>query len=152
MLVDVQFRGPPPHMAMILGVIGKGGSVVPERIGEGMYLTSHWSIDQLGVSIRERWREEQPGYLDFEEYGVCDTPEQAVEGLGLRARPERFFVSFVEINKATQPSDGGWRWHKWGSYIGDHEPQCEYIHDEPEIEKVYTFHVYELADAKSAAA
>jgi hypothetical protein len=39
---------------------------------------------------------------------------------------------------------GGWRWHKWGPYIGTQEPKCEYIHDEPEIEEVFTYHVYEL--------
>jgi hypothetical protein len=142
MLVDVTFRDPPPHLATMLGIIG-GGYVTPERIGEGMYLCGHWSIDQLGVKVRERWREPRSEWLDFEEYGVCDTPEQAIEHLKLKERSEKFFVSFVKIERATQPRDGGWRWHKWGEYIGTKEPQCEYIHDEPEIESVYTFHVYE---------
>lgn len=151
MLVDVNFRKPRGDMALILGVIGNGGPVTPTRIGEGMYESTHWSIDSLGVPVRERWREASPEWLDFEEYGVCDTPEQAVEKLGLRSRPERFFVSFVKIRRGDQPRDGGWRWHKWGSYIGDRDPQCEYIHDEPDIEEVYTFHVYELADSSAAA-
>jgi hypothetical protein len=144
MLVDVEFKKPAPHMAMILGIIGSGGTVVPERIGKGMYQCGHWSIDQFGLPIRERWREENAEYLDFEDYGVCDTPEQAIEHLKLESRPENFFVSFVKIEKATQPADGGWRWHKWGPYIGTKEPQCEYIHDEPDIDAVYTYHVYEL--------
>lgn len=151
MLVDVDFRKPRSDVAAILGIIGGGGPIVPERIGEGMYLSRHWSIDQLGIPVRERWRDTPPTWLDFEEYGVCDTPEQAVEKLGLRDRPESFFVSFVKITRASQPSDGGWRWHKWGAYIGDKEPQREYIHDEPEIDEVYTFHVYELAETKAAA-
>lgn len=153
MLVDVTFRQPRGDMALILGMIGAGnGPITPDRIGEGMYLCGHWSIDQLGVQIREHWRETPPTWPEFEEYGVCDTPEQAVEKLGLRDRPEKLFVSFVKITRGSQPRDGGWRWHKWGSYIGNKEPQCEYIHDEPEIEEVYTFHVYELASPKVAAA
>lgn len=143
MLVDVQFTHPRPELAAILGVIGGRGSLIPERLDEGMYLCGHWSIDQLGVPIRKRWREKEVTFLDFEEYGVCDTPEQAVEHLKLRERAEPYFITFVKIERATQPSDGGWRWHKWGSYIGTKEPQREYLHDEPEIEAVYTFHVYE---------
>jgi len=48
------------------------------------------------------------------------------------------------IRKDLEPTDGGWRWHKWGEYIGTQNPQMEYIHDEPEIEKVYVYHIYEL--------
>lgn len=149
MLVDVNFRKPAPHMGLILGVIGGGGPLIPERLDEGMYLCGHWSIDQLGVPIRERWREDKPEYLDFDDHGVCDTPQQAVDKLRLKDRPERFFVSFVRLRRADQPREGGWRWHKWGPYIGEREPQCEYLHDEPEIEEVYTFHVYELREALS---
>lgn len=144
MLVDVTFRRPDPVMSMVLGFAGWGGPVVPERISEGMYICGHWSIDQLGVPIRERWREEKYEPLDFEDIGVCDTPEQAVDKLNLRERPERLFVLFVRIRRADQPMDGGWRWHKWGAYIGDKTPTREYLHDEPEIEEVYTYHVYEL--------
>lgn len=150
MLVDVTFKKPSQDMALILGIIGAGGPMVPERIGEGMYLSGHWSIDQLGVPVRERWREAPSTWLDFEECGVCDTPEQAVHKLGLRDRPEKFFISFVQLRRGDQPRDGGWRWHKWGPYIGDREPQCEYLHDEPQIEEVYTFHVYELPAEKVA--
>src|SRR5882724_11350730 len=112
MLVDVTFREVPLHLETILGIIGNG-HVMPDRIGEGMYLCGHWSIDQLGVPVRDRWRDSPQEWLDFEEYGVCDTPEQAIEHLKLKERPEKFFVSFVKIERATQPHSGGWRWHKW---------------------------------------
>mgnify|MGYP000101825354 CR=1 FL=1 len=57
--------------------------------------------------------------------------------------PVPVFVSFVRIRRDEQSSSGGWRWHKWGKYIGKQKPQCEYIYDEPEIEEVYTFSVYQ---------
>jgi hypothetical protein len=145
MLVDVHFRRPDPVMSIVLAAIAGNGPIIPERIGEGMYLCGHWSIDQLGVPIRERWKEDEYKPLGFDDCGVCDTPEQAIEKLKLRDRPERMFVSFVRLRAADQPREGGWRWRKWGAYIGDKTPQMEYLHDEPEIQEVYTFHVYELA-------
>lgn len=79
------------------------------------------------------------------EYGVCDSPEQFkskyLDALRSDARYE-YVVSFVHLRKSEQPSRGGWRWHKWGEYVGEKDPQCEYLYDEPEIEEVYTFHVY----------
>jgi hypothetical protein len=144
MLVDVNFPGPrDPTLASILAIISDGRPVTPERIGEGMYVCGHWSIDQLGVPLRNRWREQPCEPLDFDEYGVCDTPQQAVDRLGLKERPEKFFVTFVRIRRVDQPADGGWRWHKWGPYIGDKNPTCEYLHDEKAIEEVWTYHVYE---------
>ena len=38
-----------------------------------------------------------------------------------------------------------WRWHKWGPYIGTKEPKCEYLYDEPEIDKVVIFELYEIS-------
>jgi hypothetical protein len=80
----------------------------------------------------------------WEEFGVADSPEQVVSAYDLANLPEKVFVSLVKITKADQPAEGGWRWHKWGPYIGVQKPRCEYIHDEPEITEVYTFHICEL--------
>lgn len=144
MLVDVTFKKPDPFMAIILGAVSSGkflqdpsdDLIIPNRIGQGMYLATHWQIDDLGVPLKHRYAKQ---------CGVCDTPEQAVEKLGLRDSPEKVFVSFVRIRRDEQPAQYGWRWHKWGPYIGDQKPTCEYIAGEPEIEEVYTFHVYEPA-------
>lgn len=141
-LVNVTFRVE-PGMYLILLLIG--APVIPQRIADGMYLCGHWSVDQLNVPIYEWWRERgQPP--DYDEYGVCDTPEQPVERFKLRERPEQLFVSYVQIRRADQPRDGGWRWHKWGPYIGDQQPTCEYLHDEPVIEQVYTYHIYRIRE------
>jgi len=79
-------------------------------------------------------------------YGVCDNHEQILkEYPELQECTDRnFVVLMTPIVKAEEPEKEGWRWHKWGDYIGDYEPQCEYIHDEPLIEKVYVYHIYEV--------
>jgi hypothetical protein len=56
----------------------------------------------------------------------------------------RFTLAFTRVRKRDQPDEGGWRWHKWGEYIGEKSPQYEYLYDEGnEIEEVYCYHVYE---------
>lgn len=80
-------------------------------------------------------------------YGVADNLEQAVQFY--KDNKDDYFrgnhVIFVtEIHKdPTQPCCG-WRWHKWGEYIGTQNPKCEYLNDEPEIEKVLCFSIYKV--------
>lgn len=40
------------------------------------------------------------------------------------------------INNHDTNSWGGWRWHKWGEYIGKHTPQYEYLDHESGIDYV----------------
>lgn len=79
------------------------------------------------------------------DYGVCDSPEQVTDRwprIIVDRRP--FVIAFTPFLRADQPEQGGWRWHKWGEYIGTQEPTHEYLYDEPHIDKVYTFHIYEV--------
>jgi len=79
------------------------------------------------------------------DYGVCDQWEQITERWpSLLTDERRFVIALTTVERADQPARGGWRWHKWGEYIGIQEPQYEYLHDEPEIERVYTFAIYEV--------
>lgn len=82
-------------------------------------------------------------YVDC--YGVCDNVQQLLDLCPeITDNPDReFFISLTPIVRAEQPSEGGWRWHKWGPYIGTHEPQCEYLYDEQGIDRVFVYHVYE---------
>jgi len=91
-------------------------------------------------------------------YGVCDSPKQFIDryAAALAADPERtFFCTFTHVAK--EPSNrgrgGGWRWHKWGNYIGDGQPECEYLDDEDGFENgIYVYHVLQIAgpEVKSA--
>lgn len=78
-------------------------------------------------------------------YCVCDTPEQAVAYWQARVDdPDRNYLIILTPIHRQPGNTGGWRWHKWGPYIGTQQPQCEYLDDEPEIEMVYVAHIYEL--------
>ena len=58
----------------------------------------------------------------------------------------------ITIGAAFQDKDnkgkgGGWRWHKWGEYIGKLNPQCKYLDDEEfgdNFEYVLCYHLYEI--------
>jgi len=74
---------------------------------------------------------------------VVDSPEQFIERYHhlLEADERTFAVFFTVIRKADQSEEGGWRWHKWGEYLGSHTPQHEYLYDEEGIEEVYVVHI-----------
>lgn len=80
-------------------------------------------------------------------YGVCDSWEQILEmAPGLESDPRPFVVFVSEIRHEGQTSPGGWRWHKWGPYIGNHRPQHEYLADEVGIDRVFVYHIIQLMD------
>lgn len=77
-------------------------------------------------------------------YGVADTVEQVKEHYAhVIANPDvQICIALMPVFKSNEPEHGGWRWHKWGEYIGTHKPQCEYLYNEPDIDMVLCFHVY----------
>ncbi|AFU87394.1 hypothetical protein CcrMagneto_gp224 [Caulobacter virus Magneto] len=79
-----------------------------------------------------------------ESYGVCDSSEQLLACIpDLIDDPDTpYFISMVEVRREHQPASGGWRYHKWGPYIGEHQNRSEYLYDDTHIEAVYTFHIY----------
>lgn len=83
--------------------------------------------------------------VPFPENGVVDSPEQLLELVDLDALPIPVAVTMVEIQRGDQPSSGGWRYHKWGPYLGTQNPQHEYLHDDTHIERVFTYHIYRVS-------
>jgi hypothetical protein len=101
------------------------------------------ALKELFQDILRQDREDLPRDL-----GVCDHPAQVVERWPqLETDPRPLIVIFHRVNRHAQPAQGGWRWHKHGKYIGTREPLCEYLYDEPDIESVYTFRIYQLKSA-----
>ena len=81
-------------------------------------------------------------------YGVCDTPQQFLKKYhkALQGSPNTYVVGFGHMAKdpGSRGVGGGWRWHKWGPYVGEGDPQCEYLDDEDEFnDGVYCFHIHE---------
>lgn len=82
---------------------------------------------------------------DIHSYGVCDNPQQVLDKCPeLISSKDVFILSCDRLIKKEQSSEGGWRWHKWGEYIGTQEPTTEYLYDEPLIEEVFCYHIYRL--------
>ena len=131
---------------------------------QGTMLMPEWDVNpQLTVWPPEN-REERPSthnlYPDLmaglpkdapwlNEYGVCDTVEQflALAKDRLEADARTFVVTFTRIPKEPENKGegGGWRWHKWGPYIGVGEITEEYLDDEEGFpDGVLIYHVFQV--------
>jgi hypothetical protein len=85
------------------------------------------------------------------QYGVADSVEQVKEYFKeeIEDPNRKYFITATPVfqNKENRGKGGGWRWHKWGEYIGLLNPQCEYLDDEDfgdDFEYVICFHLYEV--------
>lgn len=126
---------------LILSMIGGGRE--EKQLATGIYQISHFGCSHWPPGVAK----DEQGYDQWGEYGVCDNYEQI-----LAHHPEvndpnkKFVITLTPIVKANEPSSGGWRWHKWGEYIGTLNPQHEYLYDEDDtIQQVYVYHIYLLA-------
>ena len=163
-------------MSAILSAIGGGADPTPVRLQRGIYQVSHFSFDHClpeVLSFPDEVGKRSGSWLryphlgpvahstglgdlyEFGCYGVCDSPEQFLEhaiGKWIVEAEKYYVVSFSKVVKANQSSDGGWRWHKWGEYIGVHEPKYEYIYNEgDEIQEVHCYHVFECLSENAIA-
>lgn len=148
MLKDPIFIHKDPTLALIGDLIAKINGNRPGiiRLREGVYQSGNWNFNH-DISWRNEWPEDRSDWrmLYDEGYGVCDDFEQVLAKHPQLVESEKpYCVSIVELRRENQHPDGGWRWEKWGEYIGTQNSQCEYLYDEPEIERVYTYHYYEL--------
>ena len=110
---------------------------------------------ELGEEFDKLVPPDEYGCQRFSCYGVCDSPEQFIDRFkaALEQDPRTFVVSFAHIpkNPDNEGMGGGWRWHKWGPYIGDGKPQCEYLDDEEGFsDGVYIYHVFQLRPVPEA--
>ena len=84
-------------------------------------------------------------------YGVADNASQVIKHFKKLEKKYKIdlgdcVIALRPIAKKWQPSDGGWRWHKWGEYIGVKKPQCEYIYDEDDsINFVWCYQLFQVA-------
>lgn len=84
-------------------------------------------------------------------YGVCDSPEQFLEKFRrlLMEHPACLAVFFTHVAKNPENANmgGGWRWHKWGAYVGEGDPKCEYLDDETGFENgVFVYHIHDISE------
>lgn len=132
-------RAVAPDYVLAVVASTNGRSARPVRLREGVYQVGHF-----GSSNWPTGYEQYPDLADFSPYGVCDDFEQVLDACPVIELGDRkFIVTVTPIVREDQPTTGGWRWHKWGPYIGAQEPKSEYLSDDLHIDKVLVYHVYE---------
>lgn len=169
MLVDIKFEMPflPPVAMAVIGInpnpprIQKGiylgvGYNFTNIVGRENTDTEFWGLDvppddmieAIGVDRIKKLEDECEMTLNsknntyrFASYGVVDSPGQFIEKFTdiLEASPIKLVVGMTNVFKADEPSSGGWRWHKWGPYLGENDPQHEYIYWEEKIDQACCF-------------
>jgi len=141
-LVDVELLKYQDPIFSLIAQVNDQEELGTVHLEKGFYKIGHWNFDSLVADQLDKYPGSLPEGVSC--YGVCDSPEQFKKRVNLEESFRKFVVSFVPIRKRNQPSEGGWRWHKWGEYIGEQEPTQEYLFDEPKIEQVFTYHIYEV--------
>jgi hypothetical protein len=111
-----------------------------------------YNIDERVFSIpfKNSYEVFAPDY-NKAQYGVADSVDQLKEYFKeeMEDPNRKFFLTMTPVyqDKENKGKGGGWRWHKWGTYIGKLNPQHEYLDDEDfgnDFQYVICFHLYEL--------
>ena len=132
-LIDVKINQVNPIMAMM------GLEKIPDRQITGVYANApnfHNVLKDNGYKTE-----------GFGKYGVADNYNQVLKKYKeMLMNPDKnYVVSYIWIHKLEEPAQGGWRWHKWGEYIGIHKPEHEHIYDEADpIYSVICYHIFEI--------
>lgn len=125
-----------PILSLVAAV--NGNKAMAKELRQGVYEVGHF-----GGSHFLRGYDQYPD-LSVGPYGVCDSLENLLEKCPeLEAQGRYFVVTLTKVRREDQPESGGWRWHKWGEYIGTQAPMHEYLYDDKHIDEVLVFHIYE---------
>ena len=131
------------NLGNILSMLRDGEGKPPWKVVSSPLMEEHRK------HLEEKGRFPEPDEFRSD-YGVADDLDQIRAYYKSEIEdPQRYFVigvTPVEKDPDNAGKGGGWRWHKWGPYIGTQDPQCEYLDDEPEIDKIFVFSLYELRD------
>ena len=113
-------------------------------------MNSNYTIEAL-TNYKEKKNFYSPLY--WWKFGVCDNASQVLDYYDSLyeqhtdyMEDKKFVILLTPIIREQQPECGGWRWHKWGQYIGKFESKCEYLYDEKGIDYVYCFKILEVED------
>lgn len=150
-----------PNGGLLLNLIGdESCEVRVDRIETGIYCGSNihlWIEGYTSYKEIPQWKrwDTPTKSLDFKKFneelniygggfGVSDNLDQIKEVWKVYWSERKFVLEIYEVYKEHQPPRGGWRWSKWGPYIGKREPKAEYLADEPEITEVMIFGFIEV--------
>lgn len=145
MLIDLHYTSTEPlGIFAVLAQVNKphAGEKPFAHLAKGVYRTDNYRFN--GDSFIEINCDES--VLEEIAYGVCDSYQQVMEMYPelITDADHKYVILLSSVYKSDQPSEGGWRWHKWGPYIGTQNSTCEYLYDEPDVEKVYCYKICEV--------
>jgi len=85
-------------------------------------------------------------YFELSSYGVVDSVEQLFSYYDFDGDSRNFCIGFQRVDRdiSNKGRGGGWRWHKWGPYIGHQKPTTEYLDDEEFIDHVFVYDIIQL--------
>jgi len=106
--------------------------------------------DDNNISDDNSYNAFAPNY-EKAQYGVADSVEQIKEYFKeeIEDKNNKYFitVTYVFQDKENRGKGGGWRWHKWGTYIGKLNSEYEYLDDEDfgeEFKYVLCYHLFKI--------
>lgn len=107
---------------------------------------------RLAQKYGKKWAERKKlfGMKRMDKYGVCDNAHQVIEHYKpfwnelLWNRNKKFVILMTPIFREGLEESGDWRWRKWGEYIGNQNPQHEYLYDDKHIDLVFVYNVKEI--------
>lgn len=85
-------------------------------------------------------------------YGLCDNADQVINyykpyrNILLNNKQRKFIVLMTPIFREDECERGGFRYHKWGEYIGNQNPQHEYLYDDKHIDMIFHYQILELVN------
>lgn len=132
-----------------------GGRRDPLRVYRGIYeahINFEHEIENLLVDRWPAFEDLSTKYDDeqwFNSYGVVDHWTQLPLKL-LDKDPRPLLVYLARHRREDQP-EYGWRWHKWGPYLGVHEgaTDYEYLRDALDVVEVFSYCIVELKPLNS---
>ena len=79
-------------------------------------------------------------------YGLCDNSEQIMHILGkvLEQDHRRWVVSVHPIFRGHEPEHDGFRFDKWGPYVGTRKFTHDYLYDCTDIDYICVWHIYRI--------
>lgn len=122
----------------------------------GIYQSSfayNFPEDEFEELKNLNWDDRYKIFPDYEKatYGVADSIEQIKEYYKEEIADEnkRYCIALTPVwqDSSNKGKGGGWRWHKWGAYIGKLNPQYEYLDDEDfgnDFQYVIVFTIYAI--------
>ena len=148
-----------PFIYMLRATFSDDVTRLPTRVYRGVYeahINFHKEIQDLIVDDWPSFHLHESGEWDrwieytghtAASFGVVDHWSQ-LPLAALDADPRNLLVYLGLHRRADQSPDGGWRWHRWGPYLGVHAPEnstnYEYLHEATDVVEVWSYCVVEV--------